>query len=167
MKSKYNREWNEKQNVLEENAQTEKKKAWIKLVVPENFAQALMRDWMSSDMSDVEDSLDNVALVWKDKGGLTFAPAGKSLRETLREDILARYDNCEHHDVFMEDEEASNEGMTEDILNRYDNAEYWDRDIAVGFLDEEYISDDDAELIRWMIPDDEIVAILITQKTEV
>lgn len=159
-----NRNLSVKANTIEINAATSKKNAWIKVMVPDDFAKALMRDWMGNEVEGASMSLENVMLVWKDMQGLTFAESGKSLRELLRENILDRYDNPEYHDVFMDDEDASSEGLTENILDRYDNGEYWEADIAMEFMDNEYISDEDMELIRYMIPDDEIAVKLLTQK---
>lgn len=165
MITKHNRAIDVKSNVVEVTAQTGKKNAWIKVMVTEAFAQALLRDWMGADL-EKEESITDVQIVWNDKKGLTFAPANKSLRDILREDILERYDNAEHHSPYDEDEEVSAEYSTEDIINRYDSSEYWNKDIVREYLDEDYISGDDMELIRWMIPDDEIAVILLTQKGE-
>ena len=165
MITKHNRALDVKSNVLEVNAQTEKKNAWIKVMVSEGFAQALIRDWMGSEL-EKEESITDVQIVWNDKEGLTFTPANKSLRDLLREDIIERYDHPEYHGPYDEDEEVSAEYSTNDILGRYDNSEYWAKDIVMDYLYEDYISEEDMELIRWMLPDDEIAVALLAQKGE-
>ncbi len=166
MSMKYNRTVDVKSNILEISAETEKKTAWVKISVPEDFAQALMRDWLGAEERH-ENSIVNVDLKWKDVKGLTFAQAEISLRDMLKNDILERYDNEEYYDEHMIDEEASNVSLVENILNRYDNIQYWSIDVAREYIDNEYLSEADIELIRYLVADDEIAYILLSKKMEV
>ncbi|HRT03485.1 MAG TPA: hypothetical protein P5513_06055 [Candidatus Diapherotrites archaeon] len=67
----------------------------------------------------------------------------KEVRESLRENILDRYDNEEYWDYdVLEEGETSNKHdiLREDILDRYDNEEYWDYELMEGIV-QDYLAD--------------------------
>ncbi len=152
-----------KPNIMEIQAEEKKKPAWMKVAITDDLAKALMLDWMGSNIESSK--IDNAQIVWTDKAGLSFSTAGESLEELLTQDILNRYDSQEYYDDYLVYEGADQSTLTENILDRYDNREYWDKDIAREYLDNDYVSDDDAELIKLLVSYEDIAEILLSAKS--
>jgi ethanolamine ammonia-lyase large subunit len=111
-----------------------------------------------------EEVVRNITLCWRDMAGISLVPARMSLRDLLKDDILNRYDNEEY---YFREEGDSDEDLTNEILDRYNNIEYWDIDIVRDFVYEKYLSEDDIDIIRYVLPDDEVAEMLLLQKNDI
>lgn len=156
-----NREIDVKSNIIEINAKTKKKNAWMKMYITEDLAQSLMRDWMAVEDDSPDKAIEDIKLVWTDKKGLTFKGATESLRELLKKDIIDRY----MHDEFIDF--SSDLSPMEYVVLLYNNVEYWNPDIAIKYLRNEYLSEDDIDLVWRILEPAGIAEELLNQKNEI
>jgi len=159
---RFNRELDVVSNIIEVNAATEKKNAWMKMHIPDDFAVALMKAMIFSVDNPERPTISDIKLCWLDSMGETASKNRKTLRELLQDDILDRYDNSEYWEIDEDGDDIGSSNFTRDILNRYDNIEYWDRDIVVNYFDEsDFFTRDDIELALRLVSPEELISVFV------